>query len=224
MATATDTRVEIAGVSVSTDHFIDGGRTASAERFEDLSPIDQQVLAEVSRGSEEEVDRTHYFLTARQLGLVASVAFAALRSAAQRAASRCVRAPHTTRRFAQQLAAETDRRTLTANFAIHQPRGSAASRALAAVAAEAAATAAAASSSQQWQQQQPAVAAALVYGQYSRCDRLVSWRTCNKNDQQQTGFREEWLESGEGRERGRVAGGRGKVERWDCGARVRGEG
>jgi acyl-CoA reductase-like NAD-dependent aldehyde dehydrogenase len=44
----------VAGVSVSTDHFIGGRRVASAERFEDLSPIDQRVLARVSAGGPEE--------------------------------------------------------------------------------------------------------------------------------------------------------------------------
>lgn len=55
--TAADTRVEVAGVSVSTDHFIGGERVASRERFEDLSPIDRRVLAEVSRASADDVDR-----------------------------------------------------------------------------------------------------------------------------------------------------------------------
>ena len=53
----TDTRVEVGGVSVSTDHFIGGERVASSDRFEDISPIDQRVLAEVSRASAEDVDR-----------------------------------------------------------------------------------------------------------------------------------------------------------------------
>jgi betaine-aldehyde dehydrogenase/5-carboxymethyl-2-hydroxymuconic-semialdehyde dehydrogenase len=56
-ATATGNRVEIAGVSVSTDHFIGGERVASAERFEDISPIDERTLAQVSRAGPEEVDR-----------------------------------------------------------------------------------------------------------------------------------------------------------------------
>ena len=37
-------------VAVSPDHFIGGERVASAERFVDLSPIDEQPLAEVARG------------------------------------------------------------------------------------------------------------------------------------------------------------------------------
>ncbi len=53
----TDTRVEVGGVSVSTDHFIGGERVASSDRFEDISPIDQRVLAEVARAGAEDVDR-----------------------------------------------------------------------------------------------------------------------------------------------------------------------
>jgi acyl-CoA reductase-like NAD-dependent aldehyde dehydrogenase len=45
----------VAGVAVSPDHFIGGKRVASDERFEDRSPIDEQVLAEVARGGEREV-------------------------------------------------------------------------------------------------------------------------------------------------------------------------
>jgi acyl-CoA reductase-like NAD-dependent aldehyde dehydrogenase len=45
----------VAGVAVSPDHFIGGKRVASDERFEDRSPIDEQVLAEVARGREHEV-------------------------------------------------------------------------------------------------------------------------------------------------------------------------
>jgi len=41
-------RTEIAGVLISPHHLIGGERVASAERFTDISPIDQQVLAEVS--------------------------------------------------------------------------------------------------------------------------------------------------------------------------------
>ena len=49
-------RVEVAGVSVSTEHFIGGERVASAETFTDLSPIDEQPLAEVARGGQLEAD------------------------------------------------------------------------------------------------------------------------------------------------------------------------
>jgi len=45
----------VAGVAVSPDHFIGGKRVASDDRFEDRSPIDEQVLAEVARGGEREV-------------------------------------------------------------------------------------------------------------------------------------------------------------------------
>lgn len=56
MTTVTD-RIQVAGVEVSPDHFIDGKRVASDRRFEDISPIDAQVIAEVSRAGEAEVDR-----------------------------------------------------------------------------------------------------------------------------------------------------------------------
>ena len=49
-------RVEVAGVSVSTEHFIAGERVGSAETFTDLSPIDEQPIAEVARGGEREAD------------------------------------------------------------------------------------------------------------------------------------------------------------------------
>jgi acyl-CoA reductase-like NAD-dependent aldehyde dehydrogenase len=46
----------VAGVAVSPDHFIGGEHVPSAERFEDRSPIDEQVIAEVARGGEAEVE------------------------------------------------------------------------------------------------------------------------------------------------------------------------
>ncbi len=49
-------RVDVAGVSVSTDHLIGGERVASSARFEDRSPIDGRVLTEISRASAEDVD------------------------------------------------------------------------------------------------------------------------------------------------------------------------
>ena len=55
--TALAGRVEVAGVAISPDHFIGGERVASAERFEDRSPIDLSLLAELARAREEEVDR-----------------------------------------------------------------------------------------------------------------------------------------------------------------------
>jgi acyl-CoA reductase-like NAD-dependent aldehyde dehydrogenase len=46
----------VAGVDVSPEHYIGGKRVASPERFEDRSPIDGALLAEVARGGEHEVD------------------------------------------------------------------------------------------------------------------------------------------------------------------------
>ena len=45
----------VAGVEVDTRHWIGGRRVASAAVFTDLSPIDEQPLAEVARGGEAEV-------------------------------------------------------------------------------------------------------------------------------------------------------------------------
>ena len=47
---------EVAGVEVSTDHYIGGERVGSDQRFPTHSPIDQSLLAEVARGGEAEVD------------------------------------------------------------------------------------------------------------------------------------------------------------------------
>jgi betaine-aldehyde dehydrogenase/5-carboxymethyl-2-hydroxymuconic-semialdehyde dehydrogenase len=46
--------IEVAGVPVSTEHFIGGERVDSAERFADLAPLDAQPLAQVARGGERE--------------------------------------------------------------------------------------------------------------------------------------------------------------------------
>src|SRR5437763_693797 len=54
---STTTVTEVAGVEVSTDHLIGGERVASNERFETISPIDESVLAEVSRADADDVDR-----------------------------------------------------------------------------------------------------------------------------------------------------------------------
>src|SRR3954469_2970882 len=43
-------------LAVSPDHFIGGERVSSAEKFEDISPIDGQVIAAVSRGGAVEAD------------------------------------------------------------------------------------------------------------------------------------------------------------------------
>ena len=45
---------EVAGVPVNTDHFINGERLSSADRFEDISPIDGRVLAEVASAGPDE--------------------------------------------------------------------------------------------------------------------------------------------------------------------------
>ena len=46
----------VADVEVSTDHWIDGRRVPSSERFEDLSPVDGSHLADVAAGGKVEVD------------------------------------------------------------------------------------------------------------------------------------------------------------------------
>jgi acyl-CoA reductase-like NAD-dependent aldehyde dehydrogenase len=46
----------VAGVDVSPEHYIGGMRVPSAERFEDHSPIDGTLLAEIARGGAREVD------------------------------------------------------------------------------------------------------------------------------------------------------------------------
>src|SRR5919107_899800 len=50
-------RVQVAGVEVSPDHFIGGERVASGRRFEDISPIDGEVMGEISRATEADVDK-----------------------------------------------------------------------------------------------------------------------------------------------------------------------
>src|SRR5215469_13261822 len=45
----------VAGVAVDTRHWIGGRRVASPATFTDLSPIDEQPLAQIARGSEAEV-------------------------------------------------------------------------------------------------------------------------------------------------------------------------
>ena len=48
---------KIAGVEVSTDHWIGGRRVSSPQRFSDLSPIDGSHLADVAAGGKAEVDQ-----------------------------------------------------------------------------------------------------------------------------------------------------------------------
>jgi betaine-aldehyde dehydrogenase/5-carboxymethyl-2-hydroxymuconic-semialdehyde dehydrogenase len=49
-------RGEAAARAVSPDHFIGGERISSSGKFEDISPIDGRVIAEVSRGGAREAD------------------------------------------------------------------------------------------------------------------------------------------------------------------------
>ncbi len=47
----------VAGVHVSTDHYIGGQRVSSPQRFDDISPIDGRVIAQVARGGAAEVNQ-----------------------------------------------------------------------------------------------------------------------------------------------------------------------
>ena len=47
---------KVAGVDVSTDHFIDGKRVASKKTFANCSPIDGKHLADMSAGGPAEID------------------------------------------------------------------------------------------------------------------------------------------------------------------------
>jgi betaine-aldehyde dehydrogenase/5-carboxymethyl-2-hydroxymuconic-semialdehyde dehydrogenase len=47
-------RVDVAGVAVSTEHYIGGERIRSGTTFTDISPITQEPIAEVARGGERE--------------------------------------------------------------------------------------------------------------------------------------------------------------------------
>jgi 5-carboxymethyl-2-hydroxymuconic-semialdehyde dehydrogenase len=48
--------LQVAGIGVSPDHYIDGRRVASAPRFEVFSPIQQQPLGQVCEASAEQVE------------------------------------------------------------------------------------------------------------------------------------------------------------------------
>lgn len=48
--------IDVAGVAVSPDHYIDGQRVASPEVFELSCPIDQKVIGRVSEGTSEHVE------------------------------------------------------------------------------------------------------------------------------------------------------------------------
>lgn len=49
--------VTVAGVEISTDHWIGGRRVASARKFSNFSPVDGSHLAEMSAGGKAEVDQ-----------------------------------------------------------------------------------------------------------------------------------------------------------------------
>ncbi|MEO8292367.1 MAG: aldehyde dehydrogenase [Actinomycetota bacterium] len=53
---ATGEHAVIEGVEVSTQHWIGGARVASTDTFPDVSPIDEQVVAEIVRGGPADVD------------------------------------------------------------------------------------------------------------------------------------------------------------------------
>jgi acyl-CoA reductase-like NAD-dependent aldehyde dehydrogenase len=48
--------IDVAGVAVSSDHYIDGQRVASPEVFELSCPIDQKLLGHISEGTSEHVE------------------------------------------------------------------------------------------------------------------------------------------------------------------------
>jgi acyl-CoA reductase-like NAD-dependent aldehyde dehydrogenase len=53
----TEHRLNIAGVSVSPDHYIGGQRVASTDKFDLYCPVDQSLLGKISHGSATDVDR-----------------------------------------------------------------------------------------------------------------------------------------------------------------------
>ena len=59
------TVADVEGVSVDTRHWIDGKRVASARTFDDISPIDETVIATVLAGGQREVDGWKPATTAR---------------------------------------------------------------------------------------------------------------------------------------------------------------
>src|SRR5882672_882966 len=48
--------LDVAGVAVSPDHYIDGRRVASEQCFELRSPIDQRLLGHISEGNAADVE------------------------------------------------------------------------------------------------------------------------------------------------------------------------
>ena len=49
-------RAQVEGIEVATGHWIGGQRVGSSATFEDRSPIDESVIAEVARGGKAEID------------------------------------------------------------------------------------------------------------------------------------------------------------------------
>jgi len=47
----------VEGIAISTDHWIGGERVSSSDAFDDLSPIDEQPIAEIARAGASEADR-----------------------------------------------------------------------------------------------------------------------------------------------------------------------
>lgn len=67
-------RLDVAGVSVSPEHYIDGKRVASSDSFELFSPIDQRVLGRIHEASADQVDTA---ITAAQTAFPAWAALGA---------------------------------------------------------------------------------------------------------------------------------------------------
>jgi 5-carboxymethyl-2-hydroxymuconic-semialdehyde dehydrogenase len=47
----------VEGITISTEHWIGGERVSSSDAFDDVSPIDEQPIAEIARAGASEVDR-----------------------------------------------------------------------------------------------------------------------------------------------------------------------
>jgi 5-carboxymethyl-2-hydroxymuconic-semialdehyde dehydrogenase len=47
----------VEGITISTEHWIGGERVSSSDAFDDVSPIDEQPIAEIARADASEVDR-----------------------------------------------------------------------------------------------------------------------------------------------------------------------
>jgi acyl-CoA reductase-like NAD-dependent aldehyde dehydrogenase len=56
VSAVTERSVDVAGIAVSTDHWIGGERVEGPDRFEDVSPIDGTTLALVARGGAREAE------------------------------------------------------------------------------------------------------------------------------------------------------------------------